>query len=444
MQKYGQIAIKALTPYERNARTHSEAQVEKIANSIREFGFLNPVLIDSKNMIIAGHGRVLAAKKLGYKEVPCLRVEDLTETQIRAYILADNKLAEEAGWDEEILRTELQGLKDEGFDITLAGFTIDDINCDDIDFSGEDDEVNFAEEQTPLEPTSKKGERYQLGDHILMVGDSTEGGAVKMLMGGIQADLCITDPPYNVNYAEKEEALLVARPCKRVIEDKLTGIENDVMSGKDFLEFLTKAFTNLKEVLKPGAAFYIWHAATELHNFLAGAENAGLTIREHLVWVKNNFVLGRQDYQWRHEPCMYGWKEGAAHYFIDERTKSTVFEKPLDIDAMTEDEVKTVLRRFYNENKTITTVIHEAKPARSDLHPTMKPVALIERQIENSSKEGDIVLDLFGGSGTTLIACENKHRKCRMMEYDERYADVIIKRWEEHTGRKAVKLDGND
>ena len=216
------------------------------------------------------------------------------------------------------------------------------------------------------------------------------------------------------------------------------------MSGKDFLEFLTKAFTNLKEALKPGAAFYIWHAATELHNFLAGAENAGLTIREHLVWVKNNFVLSRQDYQWRHEPCMYGWKEGAAHYFIDERTKSTVFEKPLDIDAMTEDEVKTVLRRFYNENKTITTVIHEAKPARSDLHPTMKPVALIERQIENSSKEGDIVLDLFGGSGTTLIACENKHRKCRMMEYDERYADVIIKRWEEHTGRKAVKLDGND
>jgi site-specific DNA-methyltransferase (adenine-specific) len=430
MQKYGQIAIEALTPYERNARTHSEAQVEKIANSIREFGFLNPVLIDSKNMIIAGHGRVLAAKKLGYKEVPCLRVEDLTETQIRAYILADNKLAEEAGWDEEILRTELQGLKDEGFDITLAGFTIDDITCEDVDFSGEEEDINFAEEQLPPEPVSKKGDRYQLGDHILMVGDSTEGGAVKMLMGGIQADLCITDPPYNVDITggTKEELK----------------IQNDNMDQAKFIDLLQKAFKNVSSFLKPGAAFYIWLPSWYIGDFIYALEQSDLHMRELLIWVKNVFTLGRQDYQWRHEPCIYGWKEGAAHYFIDDRTKSTVFEKNIDIDAMTEEEVKDLLRRFYNENKTITTVIHEAKPARSDLHPTMKPVALIERQIENSSKEGDIVLDLFGGSGTTLIACENKHRKCRMMEYDERYADVIIKRWEEHTGRKAVKLDGND
>ena len=179
-------------------------------------------------------------------------------------------------------------------------------------------------------------------------------------------------------------------------------------------------------------------------SFQEALEKNDLELRESIIWVKNVFALGRQDYQWRHEPCMYGWKEGAAHYFIDDRTKSTVFEKNIDIDAMTEEEVKDLLRRFYNENKTPTTIIHEAKPSRSELHPTMKPVALIERQIENSSKEGDVVLDLFGGSGTTLIACENKHRKCRMMEFDEHYADVIIKRWEEHTGRKAVKLDGND
>ena len=429
MQKYGQMAIEALHPYERNARTHSEAQVEKIANSIREFGFLNPVLIDKNDMIIAGHGRVLAAQKLGLKKVPCLRVEDLTETQIRAYILADNKLAEEAGWDEEILRTELQGLKDEGFDITLAGFSIDDITFEDVDFSNEDSDIEFAEEQTAPVPESKKGDRYQLGDHILMVGDSTRGGDVEMLMGGKQADLCITDPPYNIDYVGKTKDALK--------------IQNDHMNEAHFVEFLSVAFANMKDALKPGAAFYIWHPSQHADNFQEALNNNELELRECLIWVKSVFSLGRQDYQWRHEPCMYGWKEGAAHYFVDDRTKSTVFEQQVDIDAMSETEAKDMLRRFYNENKTLTTVIHEAKPSRSELHPTMKPVALIERQIENSSKEGEIVLDLFGGSGTTLIACENKHRKCRMMEFDEHYADVIIKRWEEHTGRKAVKLDGN-
>ena len=251
-----------------------------------------------------------------------------------------------------------------------------------------------------------------------------------MLMGGIQADLCITDPPYNNDYVGKTKEALK--------------IQNDHMKDSHFVEFLTSCFVNMKDALKPGGAFYIWHASTTLFEFLEALYKSELEMREHIIWVKSIFSLGRQDYQWRHEPCMYGWKEGAAHYFIDERTKSTVFETPLAIDAMTEEEVKDLLRRIYNENKTPTTIIHEAKPSRSELHPTMKPVALIERQIENSSKEGDVVLDLFGGSGTTLIACENKHRKCRMMEFDEHYADVIIKRWEEHTGRKAVKLDGND
>lgn len=250
-----------------------------------------------------------------------------------------------------------------------------------------------------------------------------------MLMGGKQADLCITDPPYNIDYVGKTKDALK--------------IQNDHMNEAHFVEFLSVAFANMKDALKPGAAFYIWHPSQHADNFQEALNNNELELRECLIWVKSVFSLGRQDYQWRHEPCMYGWKEGAAHYFVDDRTKSTVFEQQVDIDAMSETEAKDMLRRFYNENKTLTTVIHEAKPSRSELHPTMKPVALIERQIENSSKEGEIVLDLFGGSGTTLIACENKHRKCRMMEFDEHYADVIIKRWEEHTGRKAVKLDGN-
>lgn len=423
-QKYSQIALTALAPYPKNARTHSDAQIAKIAKSIQEFGFINPVLIDKKNMIIAGHGRVLAAKQLGMDKVPCLRIEGLTDEQIRAYILADNRLAEDAGWDEEILKTELQELKDNGFDISLTGFGIDDIAFDDIDFSDQDGGIDDLEEKAQEDPIAISGARYQLGDHILMVGDSTKPEDVKKLMGGASADLCITDPPYNVDYTGG------------------TGmkIQNDNMPELKFIEFLAAAFGNMKAVLREGGVFYIWYSSSSIKSFLTALFESGLDVRQTLIWVKNTFTLGRQDYQWRHEPCLYGWKEGSAHYFTEDRTKSTVFEKYTDIDALTELQAKELLRRFYSERQTPSTTLHENKPTKSELHPTMKPVALIERQIENSSLENDIVLDLFGGSGTTLIACENKHRKCYMMEYDQHYADVIIKRWEELTGRKAELL----
>jgi len=425
--KYSQIALTALAPYPKNARTHSDEQVEKIAKSLQEFGFINPVLIDSKNMIIAGHGRVLAAKKIGMDKVPCVRVEGLTDEQIRAYILADNRLAEDAGWDDDILKAELQELKDNGFDISLTGFSIDDISFEDIDFSDIDEGIEELEEKAQEEPQAVMGTRYKLGDHILMVGDSTKPEDVQKLMGGISADLCITDPPYNVDYTG----------CTK---DELK-IKNDNMEKSKFINFLTAAFGNIKTVLKQGGAFYIWLPSWYITDFIQGLENNGLQMRELLIWVKNVFALGRQDYQWRHEPCIYGWKEGAAHYFVDDRTKSTVFEKLNDIDSLTEMQAKDILRKFYSERETPTTVIHENKPVKSELHPTMKPVALIERQIENSSKENEVVLDLFGGSGTTLIACENKHRRCFMMEYDQHYADVIIKRWEDLTGKKAEKLE---
>ena len=284
--KYSQIALTALAPYPKNARTHSDEQVEKIAKSLQEFGFINPVLIDSKNMIIAGHGRVLAAKKIGMEKVPCVRVEGLTDEQIRAYILADNRLAEDAGWDDDILKAELQELKDNGFDISLTGFGIDDIGFEDIDFSDMDEGIEELEEKAQEEPMAESGTRYKLGDHILMVGDSTKPEDVKKLMGGVQADLCVTDPPYNVSYSEKEQSLLKARPNKRAAKGELTGIENDTMKDEDFLDFLTRVFINMGSVLKSGGVFYIWHAQTEAKNFILGVENAGLKVREHLIWVK--------------------------------------------------------------------------------------------------------------------------------------------------------------
>lgn len=437
--KYSQIALTALAPYPKNARTHSDEQVEKIAKSLQEFGFINPVLIDSKNMIIAGHGRVLAAKKIGMDKVPCVRIEGLTDEQIRAYILADNRLAEDAGWDDDILKAELQELKDNGFDISLTGFSIDDISFEDIDFSDIDEGIEELEEKAQEEPQAVMGTRYKLGDHILMVGDSTKPEDVKKLMGGISADLCVTDPPYNVAlgwHMRPSEAKQLHRRKDGLV------IENDSFEDESkFIDFLTKAFSNMRTVLKSGGVFYIWLSSTHMQSFLQALENSGLQMREFLIWVKNIFSFGRQDYQWRHEPCIYGWKDGAAHYFTDDRTKSTVWEKLTDIDALTETQAKDILRKFYSERETPTTTIHENKPVKSELHPTMKPVALIEKSIENSSKENEVVLDLFGGSGTTLIACENKHRRCFMMEYDQHYADVIIKRWEDLTGKKAEKLE---
>lgn len=430
-----EVSVDLLKPYENNAKVHSEEQVQKIADSIQEFGFISPCLIDKENRIIAGHGRVMAAKILGMNKVPCVYVEGLTDAQRRAYILADNRLTELGEWDQQMVSDELERLKDEGFDIDLTGFDVDDIIFEDIeDFLPEPD----PEELNNAEPRVHRGEVWRLGYHRLMCGDSTKAEDVKILAGGVYSDLCITDPPYNVSLGSSGGHPIRPSEAKQMHRrtDGLV-IENDSWEDSDaFIHFLQKAFENMNSALKPGGVFYIWLATSTMQEFLTAAEQAGITIRQQLVWVKSLFSLGRQDYQWRHEPCLYGWTDGAPHYFIDMRTLSTVQE----YDSLTQMDKEDLVRMVMEMQEDRGSVMHESKPVRSELHPTMKPVNLIKKQIRNSSREGEVVLDLFGGSGTTLIACEEMNRRCLMMEYDPHYADVIIQRWEEMTGKKAERL----
>ena len=391
------LLVSSLIPYARNSRTHSEEQVTQIAASIREFGFTNPVLIDSSGTIIAGHGRVMAAKKVGLAEVPCLRLQHLSPSQIRAYVIADNKLALNAGWDDEMLKAELLTLQEEGFNTDLTGFSDDELNAllnsEIIEGQTDPDEVP----EPPVDSITKLGDLWILGNHKLLCGDSTSIDSVNCLMDGDQANLLLTDPPYNVAYTGKTK-------------DALT-IENDSMNNESFRQFLRDVYSTANSVMKDGAVFYIWHADSEGFNFRAAAFDVEWKVRQCLIWNKNSLVMGRQDYHWKHEPCLYGWKDGAAHYWGSDRCQ--------------------------------TTVLNFNRPSRNGEHPTMKPVELFEYQIKNSSKPNDVVLDLFGGSGTTAIACEKTGRKARLMELDPKYCDVIVKRWEDFTGKKA-RLEKRD
>jgi DNA modification methylase len=386
-----------LIPYARNSRTHSPGQVAQIAASIREFGWTNPVLVDGENGIIAGHGRVLAARKLSLDEVPVIELSHMTETQKRAYIIADNKLAEQAGWDAELLALELGDLKAEGFDLDLLGFG--DAELGDLlelpAKSGLTDDDETPE--PPAVPVSRPGDVWRLGPHRLMCGDSVRLDHVTQLMDGHKADLIVTDPPYNVAY-------------EGGTADKLT-IQNDSMSADAFYQFLLDAYTATFAAAKDGAGLYVFHADSEGVNFRKAMTDAGFKLAQCCVWVKQSLVMGRQDYHWQHEPVLYGWKPTGAH-------------------------------RWYSDRKQ-TTVWHFDRPSRNDVHPTMKPVALIEYPITNSSRGGDVVLDLFGGSGSTLIACEKTGRHARLMELDPRYCDVIIRRWQDFTGQQA-KLGESD
>lgn len=432
MRRYENVKIEKLKPYENNARTHSEEQVEKISRSIKEFGFINPVLIDSNFGIIAGHGRVLGAKKLGMKEVPCLFVEDLTDEQKRAYILADNKLALDAGWDDEILREEIKALADLDFDVSLTGFELEDFDFNQTDIEFEEDNYD-VEEKLPEIPKAKYGDIYQLGNHRIMCGDSTSQEDIDKLLDGAVMDLCVTDPPYNVNYGSINESGYGKE------RDNGSKILNDNMDDESFYLFLNAFYTQMMRVLKPGGAYYIFHADTEGYNFRKALMDAGGQVKQNLIWVKNALVLGRQDYQWKHEPCLYGWKEGAGHYFINDRTQTTVFEDKADLDKLSKEELKDMIKEII-EDKTPTTIIHEDKPLKNDVHPTMKPIKLISRLVKNSSKPGENVIDFFGGSGSTLIACEHLGRNCYSIELDPKYVDVIIDRWETLTGKTAIKL----
>lgn len=359
--------------YENNPRKNDNA-VDAVAASIKNFGFKQPIVIDRKNEIVAGHTRVKAAIKLGLTEVPCVIADDLTDEQVKAFRLADNKTAELAEWDLDKLEEELKFID---MDMTEFGF-------EDLEKELERDvlEDDFDEnEKLPETPYSQKGDIFLLGKHRLMCGDSTIEANVKTLMNGAIADMIFTDPPYNVDY------------------EGGTGmkIQNDKQKDEDFFQFLTKAFNNMAECIKPGGSAYCCHADTEGVNFRTAFKNAGFKLSECLVWVKNSLVLGHQDYHYRHEPIMYGWKEGAGHYFIDDRTQDTVWE--------------------YN------------RPRVNDLHPTMKPLELVGKAIKNSSRKNELVLDLFGGSGSTLITCEQLERIAYLMELDERYVDVIVKRY---------------
>lgn len=419
--KVREVAVSSLKPYERNAKIHGAEQIEKLKDSIREFGFLTPCLIDAEYNLIAGHGRVMAAKALGMDKVPCVFIEGLSEAQRRAYVLADNRLGELGEWDMALVAEELQALSDTGFNVEFTGFDIDDqiVDTSPIDDCGLGEQIN--EMLSEKEPTVKHGDIWALGDHRLMCGDSTVLSDVEHLMNGNNADLMITDPPYNVSIKNSNGMT----------------IKNDNLKDDDFYCLIRDAISNAAMVMRGGAVFYIWHADSAGLLFRQVVQEAGLMLKENIIWVKNSFTLGRQDYQWKHEPCLYGWKDGASHYFQNARNISTII-KQKEIESLTREELIRVIDTMVGD----TTVWNEKKPVVDDLHPTMKPVSLIKRQVKNSSKKGWIVIDLFGGSGTTLLACEELNRKCYMMELDPHYCDVIIQRWENLTGREAVLLNG--
>lgn len=399
----------------------------QLAASIKEFGFNNPVAIDADGMILCGHGRVMAAQRLGMDQVPTVCLAHLTDIQKKAYILADNKLALNAGWDNDMLKVELEDLKFSDFDLDLVGFSTEEL--DEIMNQNEEPEVEEDDYTVavPEEPKAKLGEIYILGKHRLMCGDSTSIADVEKLMSDQKADLLLTDPPYNVDYEGGT--------------DKKLKIKNDNMEDQAFRQFLIDVYKAADHVMKPGAPFYIWHADSEGANFRGAAKDMGWQIRECLIWVKNSLVLGRQDYNWRHEPCLYGWKAGAAHYFTDSRSETTVIEDQVNVDKLSKDELKTLCKRLL-EPSCETTVIHEKKPSINDIHPTMKPVKLFGRLIKNSSKRNDIVLDLFGGSGTTIVACEQLNRRAYLMELDPAYVDVIIDRYQKLTNVEVMRSDG--
>jgi DNA modification methylase len=384
-----------LIPYAANSRTHSDAQIAQIAASIKEFGWTNPILVAGDDTIIAGHGRLLAARKLALVEVPVIVLDHLSKSQQRALVIADNQLALNAGWNMDMLKAEIEDLQLDDFDLSILGF--DDKFLDGLlepePTAGLTDEDAVPE--VPETPKTVLGDVWVLGNHRLMCGDSTSIDALEKLTEGNLVDMWLTDPPYNVAY-------------EGGTKEKLT-IQNDSMGDGDFRQFLRDAYVAADAVMKAGAVFYIWHADSEGYNFRGAAKDAGWQVRQCLVWKKSSLVMGRQDYHWQHEPCLYGWKEGAAHLWATDRKQTTILE--------------------FN------------KPSRNGEHPTMKPVELFEYQMLNNTKGADLVLDSFGGSGTTIIAAEKHGRYGRLMELDPKYCDVIIKRWQDFTGKQAVHAE---
>jgi DNA modification methylase len=379
------VPIAKLVPYVNNARTHSPEQITKLRSSLREFGFINPVIIDREFNVIAGHGRILAAKEEGIREVPCVFADHLTEAQKKAYIIADNRMAMDAGWDEELLRVEIESLQGMDFDPLLTGFDEKELTAlfdDGMDTKEDDFDVD-AELQKPA--FSRLGDVWTLGRHRLVCGDSTKAETYTTLMDGVKANLVITDPPYNVNY-----------------EGSAGKIKNDNMAGEKFYEFLLAAFKNMESVMAADASIYVFHADTEGLNFRRAFADAGFYLSGCCIWKKQSLVLGRSPYQWQHEPVLYGWKKNGKHQWYTGRKETTIWEFD--------------------------------KPKKNGDHPTMKPIPLLAYPIQNSSMANSVVLDSFGGSGSTLIACEQTDRICHIIELDEKFCDVIVNRYIEQVG----------
>ncbi len=409
------MSIEDITPYSNNAKEHPKEQIEQIKKSIQDYGNNDPIAIDKDNVIIEGHGRFIALKELGYKEVEVIKLGHLTDEQQKAYRLIHNKLTMNSDFNLEMLESELATLQsfdmqEFGFDF-LPDFMEEPADVDDFDIDEAIEEIE--------EPVTKQGDLWQLGNHRLYCGDSTKD--ISKLMNGKKADLLLTDPPYNVNVSNAEGKT----------------IQNDNMSDLQFYEFLKDVMVTADMNLKEGGAFYIWHAETTGLTFRKACEFVGWEVKQCLIWVKNTITLGRQDYQWKHEPCLYGWKSGAGHYFVKNRKQQTVINNSVELDLMTAEE----LREFINELLEPSTIMFEDKPLKSADHPTMKPVRLMKKQVKNSTKQGEIVLDLFGGSGSTLLACEELDRVCYTNEIDPKYCDVIIKRYEQLTGQKAKLIN---
>ena len=374
------VPISKLVPYVNNARTHSPAQINKLRSSLREFGFINPVIIDRDHGVIAGHGRILAAKEEGITEVPCVFADHLTEAQKKAYIIADNRMAMDAGWDEELLRVEIEALQAESFDPLLTGFDEKELSKlfdDGLDAKEDDFDVE-AELQKPT--FSKPGDVWTLGRHRLVCGDSTKAETYEVLLGDTKANLIITDPPYNVNY-----------------EGSAGKIKNDNMASEKFYQFLLDAFSCMEKALADDGSVYVFHADTEGLNFRRAFADAGFYLSGCCIWKKQSLVLGRSPYQWQHEPVLYGWKKKGKHQWYTGRKESTIWEFD--------------------------------KPKKNGDHPTMKPIPLLAYPIMNSSMSNAVVLDPFGGPGSTLIACEQTSRICRTIELDEKFCDVIVRRY---------------
>lgn len=394
--------VKKLIPYARNARTHSDDQIIQIAASIAEFGWTNPILVSADGIVIAGHARLLAALKLGMTEVPVIVLDHLTETQRRALVIADNQLAiRGAAWDEEMLRVELESLEEDGFDLDLVGFTDEELE----ELLREPDQTvtgNTDEDAVPEEPeraVTVPGDVWILGNHRLLCGDAIQFNSFEKVLAGGLADLTFTDPPYNVNYGATMKDKLRGKQHRKIANDNL---------GESFEQFLRDACTNILAVTK--GAIYICMSSSELATLQKVFREAGGHWSTFVIWAKNTFTMGRSDYQRQYEPILYGWKEGTDHYWCGARDQGDVW--------------------------------FVKKPVANDLHPTMKPVELIERAIQNSSKSRDTILDPFGGSGSTLIACEKSGRQGRMIELEPKYCDVAILRWQEFTGKQAV-LEGD-